>query len=388
MWTIVWLFVYLQEKMLQRKIEPELLKNIKPANVTILLGARRTGKTFLMNHIADKMNHKKILKLNGEEFDTMEMLSTKKASVLKSLVAGYDSLYVDEAQNIPSIGQNLKLLVDNEPHLSVFVTGSASFDLKNQIGEPLTGRSRYFYLYPPSFSEINKDFLSSMQNLPISLIYGTYPQVFTEHNLNEKRLILENIKNGYLLKDILMLDNLKDSMFILNLLKLIAFQIGNDISLNELSKSLRSTVKTVQRYLDILEKTFVLFSLRGYSRNLRKEITKSPRYYFWDNGIRNAVISNFNAPENRPDIGALWENYCISERLKKQIYENSFSNFYFWRTYDQQEIDLIEEKDGQIHAFEFKWGENYAKIPSGFKNNYPDAGFQCINKENIYEFLT
>lgn len=219
------------------------------------------------------------------------------------------------------------------------------------------------------------------------LIYGMYPQVYLSKNLTEKRRMLEGIKNGYLLKDILQLDNLKDSLFIFNLLRYIALQIGNDISYNELAKNLNSTVKTVQRYLDILEKAFIIFRLQGFSRNLRKEISKSPRFIFWDNGIRNAIISNFNTAENRDDMGKLWENFCISERIKKQGYAETFSNFYFWRTYDQQEIDLIEESNGRLSAFEFKWGEKISKSPKAFSESYPDASFATVNRINFYDFL-
>ncbi len=373
--------------MIVRNITSELLRNLKLGNVTILFGARRTGKTVLMLKIVESLKDKKVLVLNGEDFEVMEVLSSGKQSVLKSLVANYDYLFIDEAQNIPKIGQNLKLLVDTVTNLSVFATGSASFDLRNKVGDPLTGRSRFFYLYPFSFSEIFDNYITSVQQLPINVIYGSYPQVFLEDNIVEKKHILENLKNGYLLKDVLQLDNLKDSMFVMDLLKLIAFQIGNDVSYNELARSLSTTVKTVKRYLDILEKAFIIFSLRGFSRILRKEISRSPRFYFWDNGIRNTVISNFNPPETRSDMGKLWENYCISERIKKQKYSQTFSNFYFWRTYDQQEIDLIEEVDGNIVAFEFKWGNKTAKIPSGFKNNYPDSKFTVVNKLNMFEFL-
>ena len=259
-----------------------------------------------------------------------------------------------EAQNIPNIGQNLKLLVDTQPKLSVFVTGSTFFDLKGQIGEPLTGPSRFFTLYPMALSEITQGFMDAFQKLPTILVYGSYPQIVMEPSLKEKRHILENIRNGYLLKDILQMENIKDSLFVMNLLRFLAFQIGNDISYNELTRNLKTTVKTIQRYLKILEKAFIIFRLYGFNRNLRKEISKSPRFYFWDNGIRNTIISNFNPIDIRDDTGKLWENFCISERIKKQVYSEAFSNFYFWRTYDQQEIDLIETRDQQIDAYEFK----------------------------------
>lgn len=375
------------EFMIKRALTKPLMKTLRKGKVTALFGARRTGKTTLMNVIIKSLNNKNVLVLNGEDYDVAGILSSQRQEVIKNLIAGYDFIFIDEAQNVTNIGQALKLLVDTQPNVSVFVTGSSSFDLKNQIGEPLTGRSRFFMLYPLTLGELTKDYLDAIRKLITLLIFGSYPQVAIEDNLKEKRHLLENIRNGYLLKDILQLENIKDSLFVMNLLRLLAFQIGNDISFNELARNLQTTVKTIKRYLEILEKAFIIFRLNGFSRNLRKEITKSPRFYFWDNGIRNAIISNFNPIEMRDDVGKLWENFCISERLKKQIYLETFSNFYFWRTYDQQEIDLIEETDGHINAYEFKWGDKDAKVPKAFHDNYQDAGFQTINRVNFFEFL-
>jgi len=373
--------------MIKRYITDQLIGNLKSGHVTALFGARRTGKTVIMNTIVDSLGKEKVLVLNGEDYDVARVLSSHKQQVLKNLVSNNDYLFIDEAQSIPDIGQNLKLLVDTNPNVSVFVTGSASFDLKNKIGEPLTGRSRFFTLYPFSLSEIFSDYIKSLQLLPEQLVFGMYPQVVLADSIKDKRLILENIRNGYLLKDVLQLESIKDSMFVMNLLRLIAFQVGNDVSFNELASNLKTTVKTVQRYLEILEKAFVIFRLYGFSKNLRKEISKTPRFFFWDNGIRNSIISNFNSLELRDDVGKLWENYCISERIKKQIYLESFSSFNFWRTYDKQEIDLIESTDNNIEAFEFKWGEKTVKVPRGFKVNYPDAYFNTINRQTYYDFL-
>ncbi|MCD4773270.1 MAG: ATP-binding protein [Bacteroidales bacterium] len=373
--------------MIKRTITKQLIADIKQGHVTALFGARRTGKTTLMNVIIKNFSDRKVLILNGEDYDVANVLSSLRQETLKNLVSGFEFLFIDEAQNIPKIGQNLKLLVDTNPDIAVFVTGSASFDLRNKIGEPLTGRSRFFTLYPFSLGEISSGYLNAIQRFPEFLVYGSYPQLVLTTNIKEKRFLLENIRNGYLLKDILQMENVKDSLFVMNLLKLIAFQIGNDVSYNELAKNLSTTVKTVQRYLDILEKAFVIFRLQGFSKNLRKEISKSPRFYFWDNGIRNAVISNFNTPDLRDDMGKLWENYCISERIKKQVYLETFSNFYFWRTYDQQEIDLIEITDNNINAFEFKWGEKNAKAPKAFSDNYPEAKFYTINRLSFFDFL-
>jgi len=373
--------------MINRFLLNPLLDNLKQGQVTALFGARRTGKTTLMNMMISSMTDKKVLILNGEDYDVAQLLSSRRQETLRSLVSGYDIVFIDEAQNVPDIGQNLKLLVDTQPGVAVFATGSASFDLRNQIGEPLTGRSRFFSLYPIALSEFSGGYLDALQKLPELLIFGSYPQVMIESNQKEKRHILENIRNGYLLKDILQLENIKDSLFVMNLLRMLAFQIGNDVSSNELARNLGTTVKTIQRYLDLLEKAFIIFRLTGFGRNLRKEITKSPRFYFWDNGIRNAVISNFNPLEIRDDTGKLWENYCISERIKKQTYLDTFSNFYFWRTYDQQEIDLVEVIDEHIKAFEFKWGVKEAKAPKAFIENYPGSEFQTINRNSFFEYL-
>jgi len=379
--------------MIKRFLTESLTQDLKKGHVTALFGARRTGKTTLMQQISQSLPGKEVLVLNGEDFDVAQVLSSQRQETLGSLVAGYDYIFIDEAQNIPNIGRNLKLLVDTQPQVAVFATGSASFDLKDQIGEPLTGRSRFFMLYSLALGEMNVGYMEAVQLIPTLLVYGSYPQVVLESNVKEKRHILENIRNGYLLKDILQLDNIKDSLFVMNLLRLIAFQTGNDVSYNELASNLTTTVKTVQRYLELLEKAFIIFRFYGFSRNLRKEITKTPRFFFWDNGIRNAIISNFNSIEVRDDAGKLWENYCISERMKKQSYLDTFSTFHFWRTYDQQEIDLVEVTDERLSAFEFKWGGKPAKTPKvqkapkAFREHYPDAEFLLVDRYNFYEFL-
>jgi uncharacterized protein len=375
--------------MVTRFIESEILHQLKPSFVVGLFGARRTGKTVLMNDIRMKLSDKKTLLVQGDNLDVMEILSSRRLSLLERLVQGYDCLFIDEAQMIPHIGQSLKLMVDHIPNLSIFITGSSSLDLLNRKGEPLTGRSHFLHLFPFSQYEISEDFLNFRINLESRLIYGSYPQVITSKSDREKAEILASIKNGYLLKDILALDNQKDTVFINKLLRLIAFQIGNDISYSELASNLQVNVKTVQRYLDILEKTYILFSLPGFSRNLRKEYSKTPRYFFWDNGIRNSLISNFSNLALRDDAGKLWENYAISEFLKYSIYRKESAGFYFWRTYDQQEIDLVLERDGNLLACEFKWkSDKKAKPPAIFMNNYQNSTFITVNPENILDYIT
>ena len=374
--------------MIARIIEEQILSELKPSVVVCLFGARTTGKTTLLQSLRQKIKGK-ILLVHGQDLTVQEALSSQRSNVLARFVSGFDYLFVDEAQYIPNIGQNLKLLVDTLPKISTLVTGSAAFDLRNKVGEPLVGRSANFHLYPlaqAELSQIESD-LDTRNNLQDRLLYGSYPQVVMASTDTAKKTQLGRIRDGYLLKDILDLDNLKDSLFIFNLLRLIAFQIGHDVSYAELATSLNSHPKTVRRYLELLEKTFVIFSVSGFSRNLRKEYTKTPRYYFWDNGIRNTLISNFNAPNLRDDIGQLWENYCVSERRKRNAYKNNFVNYFYWRTYDQKEIDSLEEQDGILKGFEMKWGKAKSKAPLDFLRSYPGSGYKVINKDTYLDFI-
>ena len=376
--------------MISRYIEKQILKELKPSVVVCLFGARRTGKTTLLQSLKRKIRRGRILSVHGQDLSAQEALSSMRTDVLARYVSGFDYLFVDEAQYVPDIGQNLKLLVDTVPQVSTLVTGSSSFDLRNKVGEPLVGRSANFYLYPLAQAELSQyeSNPDTRNNLAERLIYGSYPQVVTANGEKTKRTQLARIRDGYLLKDILELDNLKDSLFVFNLLRLIAFQIGHDVSYAELASNLQSNPKTVRRYLELLEKTFVIFPIQGYSRNLRKEYTKTPRYYFWDNGIRNSLISNFNALNLRDDTGQLWENYCVSERRKRNAYKNLFVNYFYWRTYDQKEIDLVEEREGKLFGFEMKWGKTKSKAPADFLRSYPDSDYKVINKESYLDFIT
>jgi uncharacterized protein len=372
--------------MINRKILQYIVNHLKSGLAVGLFGARRTGKTVLMNQVAEKVPGK-VLIVSGEDFEIQEIFSSQKLSLLKSSIAGYTHLFIDEAQKIPNIGINLKLIVDNIPDITIFFTGSSSFELYNQIGEPLTGRSIFLNLFGFSQEELNEDFLEARKSLDNKLIYGLYPQVYMESGIVQKEEILNGIKNGYLLKDILEFDLQKDSVFVLNLLRLIAFQIGQDVSYSEMAGRLQVNVRTVQRYLNILEKMFIIFSLPGFSRNMRSEYTKTPRYYFWDNGIRNIVIANLNPINIRNDVGQLWENYCISERQKYLSYNRISANRFFWRTYTQKEIDYIEEREGILHAYEMKYSGRSAKAPAVFLENYPESEFIEINRDNYLDFL-
>lgn len=374
--------------MIARIVEKQILSSLKLGKVVCLMGARRTGKTILLNKISETLPANKILVVHGQDLVAQEKLSSQRVESLKNVLAGYEYLFIDEAQYIPNIGTNLKLIVDTIP-ISVFVTGSSAFDLKNKVGEPLVGRGIFLNLFPIAQQELSlrETPIETAGRLEERLIFGGYPDVVTAKSRSEKTAALENIRDGYLLRDILSFENIKDSIFIFNLLRLIAFQIGHDISYSELARNLDAHPKTVRRYLELLEKTFVIFPHYGYSRNLRKEYTKTPRYYFWDNGIRNIIISNLNDLTSRDDAGALWENYCVVERAKRNKYQNILANSFYWRTYDQKEIDLVEEREGKLFGFEMKWGKAKTKIPADFLRSYPGSDYKVISKENYLDFI-
>lgn len=307
----------------------------------------------------------------------------------KHLFDGIDLLVLDEAQNIPDIGFKLKLIVDELDGIRVIASGSSSFDLLNKTGEPLVGRSTSFYLTPFSQKEIaqHETVLDTRQNLEMRLIYGAYPEVVVMDGFERKADYLREMVNAYLLKDILALDGLKNSGKMKDLLRLIAFQLGNEVSYDALGKQLGMSKNTVEKYLDLLSNVFVVYRLGAYARNLRKEVTKAGKWYFYDNGIRNAIIGNFNPLSLRQDAGALWENYLISERIKANCNEGTGKSFYFWRTYDGQEIDFIEENPDSLVAFEFKWGTKKPRIPGIFKDTYPHATYHIVNRENYLNYI-
>ena len=306
------------------------------------------------------------------------------------MIGNNNILIIDEAQKINQIGRILKLMIDELEGLKIIVTGSSAFDLSHQVGEPLTGRKFTFMLFPIAQCELlqQENLLQTRSNLEERLIYGSYPEIFNHTALEDKTDYLSELVNSYLFKDILVLDNIKNSSKLINILRLLAFQIGMEVSINEIARQIGLNKGTIEKYLDLLSKVFVIFKVEGFSRNLRKEISKSSRYYFWDNGVRNYLISNFNTMTIRNDIGQLWENYIISERLKFQNYNQLHVNNYFWRTYDKQEIDWIEERGGKIFAYEIKYNKNKVKIPGAWKTAYPEADFKVINKDNYLEFIT
>lgn len=360
----------------------------QPGKAIIIYGPRRIGKTTLLSKFLDRKNN--YLSVSGEDIDVQHYLSSQSIPKLGAFIGSKKLLVIDEAQKIPNIGINLKLLVDHFPELTIIATGSSSFDLANQIGEPLTGRKKTLQMFPLSQIEIAQieNAAQVRANLSERLIYGSYPEVILIND-NAKRIeYLREIVSSYLYKDILELDGIRKSEQIIKLLQLLAFQLGKSVSPSELGQQLGLNKGTVERYLDLLEKAFVIIKLSGFSRNLRKEISKQNRYYFYDLGIRNAIINQFNGLQIRDDVGELWENYIIIERLKKQEYKKIFSNNYYWRTYDKQEIDWVEERDGILYGYEIKWQLKKVREPSSWKNAYPKATFMLINNENYLDFIT
>lgn len=375
------------EKMLERHIESVLRSNLGKGKVILLTGARRVGKTQLLKHIA--AGKKNPLVLNAEDLDVAELLNEPRASQYKALMQDKDLVVIDEAQTLPDIGKKLKLMIDEMPKLPIVASGSSSFNLLKQSGEPLTGRSIIIELFPISWLELSKKFnpLELQQQMEERLIYGAYPELFQLKTLKEKRAYLKDLVVGYLLKDILAADLLRNTAKLYDLLKLIAFQVGAEVSYDELARALSMSKNTVERYLYILKEGYVLFPLGGFSKNLRKEVTKSSKWYFWDNGIRNAIVNQFEPITVRRDVGLLWENFCISERLKKSAYSADECSFYFWRTYDNQEIDLIIESDRGLEAVEIKWKAMNFKMPTAFEKAYPTARFSTVNKANFAEWI-
>ncbi len=354
----------------------------------IIYGSRRVGKTTLLNILLEDVKLKYKID-SGDNIRVRNIIGSEDFQLIKEYAQGYGLIVIDEAQNIPGIGKGLKIMVDQIPGLKVIATGSSSFSIQQEVGEPLTGRKKEIILFPLSQMELKEynNRYELKQQLHDFLIYGSYPEVYTSENRNDKIEIVQELVNSYLLKDILGFERLKSPKQLLNLLKLLAYQVGQEVSINELASHLGLNVRTVSRYIDLLEKGFVIYSLGAFSRNLRNEITKKSKYYFYDNGIRNGIIMHFNTLDMRNDVGQLWENFLVSERLKYLHYKRIFSNRYFWRTYQQKEIDYIEEKDGKLFPYEFKWKKAKARFPAEFKEAYKTADMKIINTDNYLDFV-
>jgi predicted AAA+ superfamily ATPase len=371
----------------QKQIE-NLRQLIIPGKVIVIYGPRRVGKTTLLKKYLESENNS-VLFVNGDDIIVRQYLESQSIQTLRDFVGNHRLLVVDEAQYVEKIGLNLKLIVDHIPEIKVIVTGSSSFDLARDVGEPLTGRKYVLKLFPLSQMEISKieKRHETTASLESRLIYGSYPEVVLIRDNRRREDYLRELIQSYLFKDILALEGIRYANKLVRLLQLLAFQIGKKVSFAELGKQLSMSKNTVERYLDLLEKVFVIYRLSGFSRNLRKEITKSQRYFFYDTGVRNALIGNFNPLAVRNDLGELWENYIITERMKRQEYLRKVTNSYFWRTYDKKEIDLVEERQGRLFGYEVKWKKERVKIPQDWTSGYPDAAFEVIHRENYLKFI-
>lgn len=373
--------------MIARTLEKNIQSLLGGKKAIIIMGARQVGKSTLLNQMLG--TRQDVLWMNGDDLDVQELFSNMTSTRIRAILGNRRLIIVDEAQRISDIGLRLKLITDQVPDVQVIATGSSSFELASKVNEPLTGRKREFHMYPLTFGEMvqHTQFLDEIRMIPHRMVYGYYPEVVA--NPGDERATLKELSDSYLYKDILSLDSINKPDKLVRLLKALALQIGSQVSYNEIGTLIGLDSKTVERYVDILEKSFIVFRLGTFSRNLRNELKISRKIYFWDLGIRNAVIGNLSQVENRTDAGELWENFVIAERMKKNAYTNSFAQSYFWRTRQQHEIDYLEEENGELRAFEFKWNarKGNAKCPESFQKAYPTASYQVITPENVEEFL-
>ena len=372
--------------MIKRVIKNSIQADYRREKVIVLLGARQVGKTTLLSELQEGAN--KILSLNCDNVDDVLLLESKTSTELKYLLSSYDLVFIDEAQRVKNIGLTLKMIGDLKLKTQVVVTGSSSFDMANEVNEPATGRLIEYNLYPFSLSElaIETSEREEKRLLETRMIYGLYPEVVTEPG--DAKRILMGLTNNYLYKDLFMYRGIKKPDLIQKLVRALALQLGNEVSYNELSSLLGVDRGTIETYINLLEKCFVVFRLDSFSRNLRNEIKKGKKIYFYDNGIRNAVLSNFAPLELRNDTGALWENLMVSERVKRNSYLGDFAQLFFWRTHEQQEIDLVEEQDGVLHTFEFKWNDKVkVKRPKSFFDTYPNSTYEVVTPENYWNFI-
>lgn len=375
--------------MIKRTLEKEIIKRLtKTKKSVILYGPRQVGKTTLAKTIIEKIGLKTLF-INADDKIYNDVLSSQDIKQIDRLISGYQLIFIDEAQKIENIGINMKLIIDSHPEIRILATGSSSFDLSNKIAEPLTGRVWTYTLFPVSCEELIDESSEFEYNrdLEKNILYGSYPELFMYKNTKDQIAYLKQLTNSYLYKDILEYADIKHADKINKLLKLIALQIGSEVSLSELSISLGISRETVSRYLDLLEKSFVIYTLRGFSRNLRKEVTKMNKIYFIDLGVRNSIIENFNSLEFRNDAGALWENFLIIERMKKNHYDQNFVSPYFWRLHTGAEIDYLEDGGGKLMGYEFKFGKNISKSKESWLKTYPKAKFKLINQKNYLDFI-
>ena len=374
--------------MIKRIIEEQIKSVLKSPKAITIIGARQVGKSTLLETLFKRMEG--VMWMNGDDLDVQQLFSNITSSRLKAILANHKLLIIDEAQRIPDIGLRLKLITDQIKNVKVIATGSSSFELASKVNESLVGRKREFKLYPLCFQEMvdHTNLLEELRLIPHRMVFGYYPEVVSNPGIEAS--LLKELCDSFLYNDILSLDRISKPDKLVSLLKALALQVGSQVSYNEIGQLIGLDSKTVERYIDVLEKSFVIFRLCSFSRNLRNELKASRKVYFWDLGIRNALVSNFSQLENRNDIGMLWENYVISERLKANAYRGSFAQSWFWRTQQQKEIDYLEEIDGCLSAYEFKWNnkKSNSKIPNAFTNAYPNTSFKVITPGNVEEFLT
>lgn len=371
------------KRSLQQVIESRLFKG----KAVLLFGARQTGKSTLIDIILADQSRGHLV-MNGDDADVRDILAQATATKLKALIGKNEILVIDEAQRIENIGLALKLVTDQLKQVQVIATGSSSFELSGSVNEPLTGRKYEFRVFPLSFQEMvnHHGLLAEKRLIEHRMIYGYYPEIVTHAGEEKERLKL--LAGSYLYKDLLMIDQIKKPLLLEKLLQALALQVGHEVRYNEVAQVVGSDPKTVEKYIGLLEDAFVVFQVPAFSRNVRNEIRKGKKVYFYDCGIRNAVINNFKSLGSRNDVGALWENYILVERMKYLRNKGIDTKFYFWRTTQQQEIDLVEESESGLSAFEFKWKNARARISQTFTNNYPEATTGIITRENMEEFVS
>lgn len=373
--------------MINRLLSKLILDNFGKGKAIIILGSRQVGKSTLLKHISE-IKKEKVLFLNCDDINIKKSLEKQNFTDLQRIIGNNEMVIIDEAQRVRDIGLTLKIIIDQFSLKQLLVSGSSAFELSNTLNEPLTGRKFEYQLYPFSLKELVDHFgyLTEKSNLKYRLIFGMYPDVV--NNQGNEIEVLKNLTNSYLFKDVFSYQGIRKPEFIESLLEALALQMGSEVSYNELSQLLGSNPHTIQNYISILERAFIVFRLRSFSRNSRNEIKKSRKIYFHDNGIRNAILSNYNDFDLRSDQGALWENFVISERMKYLHYNKLYSKSYFWRTAQQQEIDYLEEYNGKLLAFEIKWNtKEKVKFPLAFTSNYHDTRLLTINPDNIWDFV-
>ena len=376
--------------MIERSLEKLTHQYLVPGKVVLIMGARRVGKTTLLKKVKNQAKEK-VLYFNGDDIDTHELFAKRSVANFKRIIGDHKMLIFDEAQEIADIGKKLKLIVDEFPHLKILVSGSSSFDLNNKTGEPLVGRAIFLRMHPFAQSEIEQqeNAIETKGSLEDRLIYGSYQDVWKAKTSNDKKQYLKELVNAYLLKDVLSFDGIQKSDKLLNILKMLAFRVGSEVSIESMGNDLGLSKNTVDRYLDLLTKVFVVYRLDGFSKNLDNEITKKSKWYFYDNGIRNALINNFNPLSLRDDNGKIWENYLLTERIKKHSFNQWTGNMHFWRTHTKQEIDLIEEENENLNAFEFKLNpKKKIKVPTLWQKAYQKSSFSVIDQENYLNFIS